>query len=157
MVVHLRDPRQSTISWVHYIAKIHSETGQTAGYPEEFFDMSVSERLTHDIETMGHFRHRIHWIDSWVTAEAGDVIDVQVMTFEDFVQDQSRYIEHLLRFFDIPIDRFEWTTDLSPTGATHFRTGRIDEWREVYTDHQLELANTLIPDAWFDRFGWQKS
>jgi len=40
--------------------------------------------------------------------------------------------------------------------VTHFRKGRINEWREVFSPKQIEIANKMIPEKIFKALNLEK-
>ncbi|MGU9981370.1 hypothetical protein ACJ4V0_15135 [Phreatobacter sp. HK31-P] len=56
----------------------------------------------------------------------------------------------LLRFYGADVSPQE-VAKVKPTRERNFRTGRTDEWRDVFTADQQVRAGNAIPQALLDR------
>ena len=161
-VVHLRDPRQAMLSWLHHADKLvrtkHSLTLHLQDtHPAGYFDWSFTAKVDYHIE------HSLPWnarfIAGWSSLAGGyrDQIDVLLTSFEEFVADEKAYFDKLLAFYGISLGRL----DTSVKGnSEHFRLGSTDEWTEVLTPHQRQVAAGVLVDNFddgiFQRFGWER-
>lgn len=164
MVVHLRDPRQATLSWLHHLDNFHvhrdivpaCKLGLEAvspALPADYFERGFSDRLDYLLAT--HYPQLIAWTEGWVSAarNAGD-IDIRITTFEDFVADPDAFIRALLNHYRVPQSAFDFSNLPRKEAATHFRKGRTDEWKDVFSPDQQKLARDLLPDTLAAQFGW---
>jgi len=60
---------------------------------------------------------------------------------------------HILAFYEIPIDDVKMRPP-KKTMDYHYRCGRIDEWKEIFTDQQKERCRASIGRDILDHFGW---
>ena len=154
--VHLRDPRQATLSYVHFLSTFEPtvETFQFIypDMPENFFDLPLEEKIDWGID---HWLPLlVEWINGWVEAESkAENLAIRFSHFEDMVKDSDAFVEEMLDFFQIPKERF-FATKVEKSSAVHFRKGETNEWQSVFTPAQLERSTSMIPAELRDRFGW---
>ncbi len=157
VVVHLRDPRQSLLSWAHFLegdvskrllAPIWRKTTPRAG----FFRQPLATQIDWHIDN--YLPIVIRFMEDWVAVRNDESSGVSVcfMTFEEFRTDPSGYFDSILDFY--AIDRRLFAED-AEAEVIHLRKGALDEWREFFTADQTDRAWSLIPDALADEFGWQ--
>ena len=156
LVVHLRDPRQATLSWAHFLegdvrkrllAPLWRRTTPAAG----FFARPFAEQLDWHIEH--YLPIAVRFIADWVAAaEAGaHGITVAFLDFETFRTAPERYFDQLLAAYAIPPERFAREAEAE---VVHLRKGSLDEWRAVLTAAQRARAWRAIPPALAKRFHW---
>lgn len=160
LVVHVRDPRQMLISWTHFMASVieHVDPVQRIHYglPEDFLQRSFDEQLALNVDLI--FPRVIAWVESWlaVSNDPAAPVDVLFTTFEEMRNDENRFFERILEFYDVAPDLFAVSESFvsAKAGTANFRRGETDEWRRVCTPAQIETMNALITDEMRDRFGW---
>ncbi|MBT4699892.1 MAG: hypothetical protein HOB79_02360 [Rhodospirillaceae bacterium] len=164
MVVHVRDPRQATVSWLHHLQNFnnHRKTipatefgleGTTPALPENYFSWSDQKQMDWLLDT--HFIQLVAWAAAWTEAErkAGKP-RILITLYEDFLVDRDAVFKSILKFLDIPEQRFDWAALPQKSPQTHFRKGMADEWRDVLTGDQQKRARDAIPRALAERFDW---
>ena len=64
----------------------------------------------------------------------------------------------ILEFYDIALpDSYIRRKTIKPKlGKMHYRKGSLNEWREVFTQEQIEKASNVIPESLFEEFGWER-
>ncbi len=156
LLVHLRDPRQALLSWAHFVmedvsrrmlAPIWRDIVPPAkilgsGLPD-VIDWCLQHYLPLLIDFMLGWHRR--------EQEPCPNLKVRCLTFESFVANQERYVTDALSFYDLACEDLK-AGDQAP--AIHFRRGRIDEWRQVFSKEQRRQADSALPDALVERFGW---
>ena len=159
MIVHVRDPRQATLSWAHHANKYFDENAEEIMYatpplPRNFASLSFEERLSWQIEN--HLPLCIRWIEDWLDAELDPQFKINILftRYEDFQKDNEAFLLKILEFFDIPIDTFYRETRIER--KPHFRKGQTNEWREVFTAEQAARATEMMTDRILERFGWER-
>jgi len=155
IVVQVRDPRQATLSWVHFVEdfKISEETYKFIFpvLPSGFFQQTLQQRLDWAVE---HWLPLlVEWTQGWVDAAAQGPLKVKITRFEDMIVDENAFFDDLLNFFGVPQGRF-MRPAIARDAATHFRKGEVNEWREVFTPAQAKAAKRHIPPDLAARFGW---
>ncbi|MBO6785023.1 MAG: sulfotransferase domain-containing protein [Alphaproteobacteria bacterium] len=165
MIVHVRDPRQATLSWLHHLDNFHAHRelepacrlgleAVSPALPADYFERDFAEKLDHLLSS--HYAQLIEWTQNWVAAEnTVPGLDIRITTFEEFVADPRGFMAEVLAFFEIPETAFDDTNLPRREAQTHFRVGRTDEWLEVFSEDQKARANTLLPKDLCTRFAWR--
>ena len=163
LVLHVRDPRQATLSWVHMLRRIDDKRFEldrlayTPAVPKDFRDFDLPDQL--DWAVTNFHPGLIQWLTGWIDAlpELERDMAVLVTTFEDFVDDPGKYFEAFADFHSIELDNIDSVLQAHPPASTqNFRAGRIDEWREVFTEDQQRRMWERIPEPVSHRFGWTR-
>ncbi len=164
IVVHLRDPRQAMLSWVHHLNNFNQnrhERGCVLGLeatspalPNGYFDWPFERKIDFQIEH--HLAQLVEWTMGWVsTADSNPYgLAVHITTFERYVAAPRMTIEGILSFFGVPDSQFDWEAAPAKTPRTHFRRGLTEEWRSVFTAQQIEKSTQTVPAVLRDRFSW---
>lgn len=156
VVVHLRDPRQAMLSWVHFV---RDDVSQRLLAPLWRKIVPQAEVLSRSLEAqldwgIDHYLpYLIDFVKDWTVVENDPESGLEVCfaSFERFRTDPDGYIDRVLEFYDI--DKAAFRRD-SEAEVVHMRKGLIDEWREVFTPAQKERAWALIPEDMAERQGW---
>jgi hypothetical protein len=157
LVVHIRDLRQSLLSFAHFIGSVvrHNDPVQAYHFrvPLDFCDRPLRERI--DILLNGYMQDQVDWVQSWIDAERDESFkpDILFLSQEQLVKDQTGYFDLLLGFHGIDRDQFTYPP-LPEAGKKNFRSGRTDEWREAFLPDQLKRATDMIPLQMRQKFGW---
>ena len=157
VVVHVRDPRQSLLSWAHFLegdvskrllAPIWRKTTPRAG----FFAMPLVTQIDWHIDN--YLPLVIRFMAEWAAARDHEDAGVSVLftTFEGFRTEPSRYFEGVLDFYEIDHRLFAPEAEAE---VIHLRKGALDEWRESFTAAQRARAWDQIPAALAEEFGWR--
>jgi len=165
MIVHLRDPRQATLShlrntwrhkrlgeiWLDELVFLHD-----GGFPENFFDRSEGEQLDVYIDVKLH--ESVEWIQGWLEADENPGFRPEILftTYEEFVQDKTAFIRKILDFYGIAHDRFDYPVEQEPDPDEFLYepSETAAEWMSVFTEEQKSRANALVPNDLCDRFHW---
>lgn len=160
LVVHVRDPRQATLSWLHHfnrLAAISKNIPYAVNYtihiaPDGYLDWSFSEQLDWHIHT--HLRSLAEWINGWVTC-ANSTGDVEILftRFEDLVADENLFMKGILQFYSIPISAFNYSP-ASKDISNNYRNGEVNEWRDLFNGNQKDLCCRILGDNLLNKFQW---
>ncbi len=157
IIIHVRDVRSVLLSWLHHIGGATDPKqlwpNPRNAPPKHYYGKSLPWRIGWMIEN--NLQVWIAWIEGWLDLEQSVDFPIMVTQYENFVKNNRQFIEEILDFCEIPVDRFV-DPNLTPTAELHFRTGKIDEWREVFTEDQIRQASQSVPDRLYERFGWQR-
>lgn len=164
IVVHTRDPRQATLSWVHHLDNFfaHREIvpacrlGLEAvmpALPADYFSRTLSEKIDHQIAV--HFPALVEWVRGWANAQGKHGIEILYTTYEEMITSPQDLVIAILNHYGIPSNDFDWSKSVDRTAATHFRKGEPDEWRGAFTDEQKAKCKTLMPSDLSEQFGWR--
>jgi len=172
MVIHVRDPRQAMLSWVHFIDKLYkADSLLVMDYPlcddyfsltheeqihcEQYFLKKLEEKISVHIE---HYMPMlIEWLIGWMEQEEHPKCNIKIKftRFEDFKYEPEKFYRDILSFYNIDMARFKMP-DFNLHGKSHFRKGLVEEFRDVFTSEQMGKVNDMIPDRIFNKFGWRK-
>ena len=158
IVVHVRDPRQATLSYIHFLddEMFQSNLAETnklifPTLPQDFFERDFSGRLNWGVD---HWMPElIAWVEQWMVADQTSTVRVHFTRYEDMVEDREAFTAGILEFLDIPESRFS-QVELELNAEVHFRKGETDEWRGVFTEQQSARANGFIHPALAEKFSW---
>jgi len=160
LVIHVRDPRQATLSWLHHVDKLRNQDRDFElavlhpAPPENYFDGDFAAKLDWQIDH--HLPTLIEWTRGWVDADADEGFNARVLftRYEQFNADEHAFLDTLLKFLDISADRFTHHGRAPERGVVNFRSGRSGEWREVFSSEQQRRAASMIPAALAEKFDW---
>lgn len=153
MVLHVRDPRQATLSWLHWIDKKHSNgtllewecPGEDPTYFSKPLEAKIDVLIQHWIPTITGF------IEPWVALQDAG-IDVLMTDFNEMKTQPDEFFQKIFAHFGFASANLEISSAQSE--KSHFRKGLSNEWAEVFSKEQLEIANSLIRRQLKDRFHW---
>ena len=153
VVVHLRDPRQAMLSWLHHVEKAHLPSKKSSYLPNGYSYWNFSQRVDWFIDN--HFATCIEWIKQWVDFSVNNQeIDLLFTTYEEFVSDRDAFWSRILSFYGYDLKRVNMQKLPEKKGFYHYRNGTVDEWREVLTREQQIRVTEMIPRDFFTRFNW---
>jgi hypothetical protein len=157
MVLHIRDPRQALVSWTHHLDRVcahdDSETLLLLAprTPHGYFARSFAEKLDWQIDN--YLPRSIEWLSRWVAIHDSGALPILLTTYAELSGDIADLCRRICDFNGIPRAAFR-LVEVPKTIDNHFRLGDDGEWRRVFSSDQIRRANTLLPSALADRFGW---
>jgi hypothetical protein len=167
IVVHVRDPRQCVTSlfmsqqhsWnvEHTVPASGLHFGEDIRPPDDYHEMSAAERQNCVVRQYAPIYCK--WIEGWVAAAGNlDGVEVEFVTYEDFVNNKPAYYMDIAKFLGLDADAVvPKLLAIEPKrDVMHFRTGRVDEWREVLTEPERELFWSLMKPSLAEKFGWAR-
>ncbi len=158
--VHLRDPRQAMLSMTHHLRRLWEDSADLATMlcvqprpQREFFDRPLEGQIDWMIEH--YLPHSSQWIDDWlqVIDSGATGLSVLLTTFEELIQNEAAFLERSISFFGISSQAFV-VPKVEKSMAVHFRQGKPDEWKQIFTAEQRRRARQFVRPEWADRFGW---
>ncbi|MBO6520072.1 MAG: sulfotransferase domain-containing protein [Rhodospirillales bacterium] len=158
LVVHVRDPRQATLSWFHHFDRLQQLHPDGINYtvhqaPPGYGDLSNPERIDWHIET--HLASCVNWINDWLhVAEKNKNLPILLTTYEDFLVDKQAFFQRIFDFYGIE----NAANDLAEPAKhidNNFRSGQKDEWVGVLTERQKKRCAEIIGHTLADRFKWE--
>ena len=118
------------------------------------FEKQVSWYLQNDLPRW------IKFLQDWLIRLEDTHFDLKIllMRYEDLRDDPTEYFSKVLDFYEIDKSLLKLTDDQLTVqkGQLHYRVGSVDEWRQVYTSDQKELAAQMIPEKFYSIFGWAR-
>jgi tetratricopeptide (TPR) repeat protein len=160
-IVHLRDPRQSMISWLHYVDREISAFGGDVFYLDVapgWADLTVEKKA--DWCIAHYFPRIIDWVKGWVAAaDTKPGLDILFTHFEQMKSDEPSFFKTLLGHADHEHESFHDSKMNEDTmrSSANYHLGETDEWRRILNNAQIEKLNQLIPDDLAKRFNWIKT
>lgn len=157
LVFHVRDPRQATLSWVHFVrddismrllAPIWRQVVPSAQVLRE----GLPATLDWAIDT--YLPQLVKFMVDWdaLDRDPDQNFEVKFLSFEYFRQAGDAYFDDVLDFYGIP--RAHFAPDAGHEDV-HYRKGELEEWRDVLTSAQARRAWAQIPPELAERFGWR--
>jgi hypothetical protein len=158
MVLHLRDPRQALLSWLHHLDRIteRNDASEFLLYfvprtPPGYFALPLSQKIDWQIENC--LPDVITWTKRWVEVADQGTIPILITQQKDLQADEKAFFDSILAFYQHGLDYA--LPDLPKTDETHFRRADPGEWVRTFTPAQATRATSEIPDTLRTRFGWQ--
>ncbi|MCG8360631.1 MAG: tetratricopeptide repeat protein [Kiloniellales bacterium] len=157
LVFHVRDPRQATLSWAHFV---HDDVSMRLMGPVWRKIVPSADTLRADLSGLidwcieQYLPLLIEFMAGWIELErdSSSPLDLLFLTFEKFRTEPDAYFGEILRFYDIDPKLF--ASD-AQADVVHLRKGLLDEWREVFSPDQQARAWSLIPKDMATAFGWE--
>ena len=156
LVFHVRDPRQSALSWAHFVRddvsmRLMAPIWRKVVPPREVLQGEFNTLLDWCIERYQAIQ--VDFIRDWMTVadDPKSGVAVKFLSFERFIEDSEGYLGEVLDFFDI--DRAGFASE-AEAEVVHLRKGSSDEWRKVFNAEQQRRAWSMMPEAMTERFGW---
>lgn len=156
-VLHIRDPRQALLSWVHHLDLLKAEGRDDAllwvvpAAPSGYFERSLADKI--DWNIAHYFSALVAWLLGWLKVYDRGRFNILLTSYDELITDERRLFDRILDFHGIPRQRFQFTP-LPKDRDVHFRKGDPEEWRSVFSGPQIDACNAHLPDGLLDRFGW---
>lgn len=158
MILHLRDPRQALLSWVHHLDWVSAgnDASEHLLYcaprpPAAYFASPFAGKIDWQIEH--YLPQLIDWVTRWVAIADSGVIPILITHQDQLRTDERGLFDSILAFHRLEFDYA--LPNLPRTLAdTHFRRADPTEWRRTLTPEQAARATALIPSSLRRRFGW---
>ncbi len=159
-VVHVRDPRQALLSWMHHINRY------TGGNPlshhnlfvrplikENYFSLNFSDQIDYQIEK--YLPQCIKFIDSWFSfaKKNKNILLTEYMQLKN----EQKLFDEILNFYNLNNINIPDKIELgSSIDDTHIRLGESDEFLRVFNRRQRRIAYRMIPSYLFKLFDWPR-
>jgi hypothetical protein len=160
MIVHVRDPRQALLSWIHFVVPVIRDMDPVQaihyGMPDDYLSRDFSRQADWQIEYW--LPKLVYWMEGWMDAPSNPWFTTKIhySTFERMKQDQKAFFDGILDFYEIERDLFDYPEQPKAPGHFNFRKGDVDEWRAVFSAEQVARVNNLVPSRLLDFFGWTR-
>jgi hypothetical protein len=158
MVLHLRDPRQALLSWVHHLDWITdgNDTSPWLLYfeprtPLGYFNWPFHEKVDWQIENF--LPQLVHWTERWVQIADSGVFPVLITQYRDLQANEKAFFESILAFYGLETDYVPAKLPRTMS-ETHYRLADPTEWSRVLTPAQTVKATDAISSRLRARFGW---
>lgn len=156
----MRDPRQATLSWAHFVkddvsmrllGPIWRQIVPSADVLKGPFEGLVDWCIAHYLPRL------VDFMMGWWTL-AGDEsapIKVGVFSFEKFRTEPEAYFDEFLGFYGIDKALFD-ADRAAKADVVHLRVGGTSEWRDILTPAQRDRAWKALPKELTDAYGWTR-
>ena len=142
MLVHVRDPRQTLLSWHDFMPKIAGELDpvQSKHYnlPDDYLEWTPEAQLDWLIDNW--LPVLVTWLDEWKDAAESDSFKTEIhfSRFEDLRRNQELFFKKILDFFEVDPDLFDPPSAPTRQGDRNFRKGEVDSWKTVLSAGQID-------------------
>ena len=153
MVLHLRDPRDVLLSWVHHMNFVKKQ-GLDLFYfdpqpPAGYYNLSFSEQIDWNIENF--LPNSIDWINKWLKVKeqedlSEDGLNILITTHDELVKDELGLYSKILSFYGIPSNQLKFEP-AKKNDEVRFRQGTKGEWHTALTERQKKRVSEIIPDS----------
>jgi hypothetical protein len=163
VVLHIRDPRYSIVSWTRMIDRFIESRGMPGALltcemtmPQDYASRPFADRLAWQVKN--YLPRQVQWIESWLDLAADNPpVEILVTKYEEFSEDPRAYVRRVLAFHDIPFEESWIKLPDAEVGKNNiFSEKSADKWAGI--DPAIKLAaSDPVSAALCDRFGWRKS
>lgn len=157
MIFHVRDPRQATLSWAHFVQddvsmRLLAPIWRQVVPKAQVLNQGLSATLDWAIDV--YLPQLLKFMTDWdaLGRDPDQDFEVKFLSFEYFRRQGDAYFEDVLDFYGIRRESFEPGAE---SEDVHYRKGELEEWREVFTRAQARRAWDQIPQELAERFGWR--
>ncbi len=157
MVLNVRDPRQALLSWINNVEHMRDDVySRLMGIPHEYFDWSWETKLDWQIDN--YFQLQIDWLDQWwkCLLEKKTKFEIILTRFEDLKQNAALHFKRICDAYNLP----QMLPEDMPTpkqGESNYRSGSINEWRQVFSETQKGKLQKKIPSSLASFYDWSHS
>jgi predicted nuclease of restriction endonuclease-like (RecB) superfamily len=158
MVLHLRDPRQVLLSWIHHLDRITGKDVNSENVlytfprvPRNYFEFDLSTKI--DWQIANFLPECNTWTSKWVDYAQDHQKNVLVTEYKG-LRDPVFLLRKIFDFTGINTDEITIPSLGEATDVTHFRKGLEKEFLEVFSSSQLRRCNQIAPTDIYKRFGW---
>jgi len=156
-VVHLRDPRQATLSMIHHVLKDKKEGNPVDDVPKcgapDYFERDLEGQI--DVQLDRYLSSLVDFAEGWLDTDEDLDFSPQILfcNQEDLRLDGEAFVARILDFYGL--NGFELVgLNFPKPGEMHFRKGLANEWQTVFTRKQQDKAAALISVRLAKAFNW---
>jgi hypothetical protein len=158
MILHLRDPRQALLSWVHHLDWVTSCSDRSPlllyfapRTPPGYFEFSLSRKIDWQIEN--YLPQLIAWTEGWVEIADRGTLPILITHQNDLRSNEKAFFDAILVFYQFDLGYALPNLPKTRDGA-HFRLADPTEWRRTFTPDQAARSTLEMPHSLRMRFGW---
>ncbi|MFN0064604.1 MAG: sulfotransferase domain-containing protein [Chlamydiales bacterium] len=162
MIVHVRDPRQILVSWVHHLEKLnthqlhHEILKSPHPLPEDYFAWNFHQKIDWQIEHF--FKDSIAWLEAWLDfSDNQKVVDVKITSYDELHSAPLSFFKDVIAFYGKNPQKFkeEHLSKIAPGIHSRYRSINPQEWKSMLSPEQREYTTSLIPITLLTRFNWE--
>jgi len=162
-VVHVRDPREMLLSWVHHLNKVYNGKVpellyQSSPYPPPgYFEWSLEKQIDWNIDN--YLQEFVDWESKWVEvakkeADKENGFKILFTRYDELATDPVSLTKQIIDFYGVPEHTYMVQLP-KPSNKLNFRRGSQSEWRSVYNQEQKRKVAEIVPTELLEHFGWQ--
>lgn len=145
IMVLVRDPRDSTISWTYHMRKegprMRDHHTNIFYLPERYFQWGHDRQLSYQIRTF--LPMAVNWLEGWFErAAAGSGLDIHIAYYDNLSRDPLGYFKKIFDHFGI--SGIDCNRLSEPSVGPHFRVGSNGQWRKEFSEADIRFASDLM-------------
>lgn len=159
ILVHVRDPRQALLSWLHHLDLHFDEIArQGVQLPVNYHRLSLSAKIDWGIENI--LPGNVNWVKSWLELKkkeeqsSSNGLKILLTTYDELLEDEVTLFGKMTAFYGISFDRNNFKK-INKNAEVRFRKGEPEEWRTVFTEEQKKRVAEIVPDDLLKHFNWK--
>ena len=145
LVLHVRDPRQATLSWTHHFNRLRdldpsSTVGTIRQPPEDYCCWPFKRQLDWHID--GHLVSLVEWLRQWISAEGKSSLKILRTQYEELVNAERKELGRIKKISAANLHR-NWV--VIPHVTTHDEADITDlEQFRVKMNKELEKSGVKL-------------
>ena len=152
VIVHVRDPRQAILSWMHEM-----EHNESVLFPTgEYINCSELDWETYaDLVIDKEYPYFVEFIKGWLSVfkEENRGFDMLLTRHNKLSDDPEGFFKEIMDFLDMPHWVFIFPKP-PRVGSLNFRKNDPNEWRTSFSKQQQEHMSAALDHEILDYFGW---
>ena len=154
ILVHVRDPRQTILSWAHYLTGPEFANNDK-NLADALSGCSLEERIDWTLENV--LPRQVSYLEGWMCSVTQQRLkpEVKFLKQENLAAKPDEYFRSILGFLEIEESMFV-PPPPPEVGKLHYRRGIGDEWREVFSATQFNMVQDAITDELLAFYDWER-
>ncbi len=158
MLVHIRDPRQTLISWQSWMlnaTKYDRFQFLHYGLPKDYYRYNFESQINWLIENW--LPKICKWLNEWMEAKNNKFFTTKLYfsRFEDLKKNQNLFFKNILKFLEIEKKLFIFPSKPKYVGDRNFRDGKIDSWKTVLNKSQVAKVRKIVKKELLVFYGYE--
>lgn len=148
--VHLRDPRSVTLSWTHHLlnyaksSKAHRDIAfhcWRGPNDPSYLDWDFDRLLEWNIKNF--LPIAVDWEMGWLDIYHSKRLNILLTNYNNLLASERLFLDRIAEFFDLESAALHKNN--VGKNNQHFRSGKPDEWSDVFSLEQKEYCDSIIP------------
>ena len=159
--LHIRDPRQAMLSWIHHLNRITGKDYRSEHtlrmiprVPQNYFSKSLEEQIDWNISY--YLPSLMNWIEKWVIYAERNSKSILITEYKELKDSPLDLINKIFTFFEF--DKYEGSSlpDIgNKIDDNHIRVGSANEWENIFTEKQKIKSSSIISKDFCYKFNWK--
>lgn len=162
IVIHVRDPRQVLLSWVHHLHVAKTYEDEIVFYKDigksraEYLALDFQEQV--DLCIKYFLPRATNWINGWLAIQKQEAakengLKILLTTYDELVTDEIGLFNKILQFYELDPNIYAFTP-AKKNANVRFRKGDQNEWKQAFTQEQKNKIASIVPESLLLTFGW---